>query len=100
MVGFESGPGSVPLFPLCPMASFARCPAGYSQRTQVSCATRRPHTSCSPMPGLIRLILLSTPPREPPPARPRCLRGPPQASLARQSSLLRTVKVRTLQASP
>lgn len=45
-----------------------------------------PHTSCSAVPGLIRLILLSHP-REPPPTRPRCLQGR-QASLARQTSLL------------
>lgn len=40
-----------------------------------------PHTSCSAVPGLIRLILLSHP-REPPPARPGRLQGQPRASRA------------------
>ena len=41
-----------------------------------------PHASCSAVPGLIRLILLSHP-REAPPACPRCLQGQSQAGLAK-----------------
>ncbi|KAK2087147.1 hypothetical protein P7K49_033054, partial [Saguinus oedipus] len=40
-----------------------------------------PRASCLAMPGLIRLIL-SSHPKDPPPASSRCLQGQPRASLA------------------